>query len=323
MSDASGGASTPFFTRQMQLEPSAEVDGRFDVELDAEWCCPIVPHGGLVTAVAARAMQLALDRPDQQLRSLSVVFAEQVPPGPVEVDVTILRRGRSMSQATATVRSIGREAGHTSIAVFGSDRPAFEFTDLPVPDFDTMPPPEQCPSFRDPIPEGAPERSFDFRFWDHVEGRPVSGHPPWEQDWVPTTSEVTRWYRLDEPALVEDDTWDPLALVMLCDTMPSAVGERMGPLVHLPPWLPPSCDLTVHLFGPCRGEWVFGRNRARRAGDGYASVELELWDPSTGDLVAYGTQVMFLRFLEDPPAEPLRPFEGADASGTHTDPAGA
>ena len=31
------------------------------------------------------------------------------------------------------------------------------------------------------------------------------------------------------------------------------------------------------------------------AGDGYASVELELWDPARG-LVAYATQVMFFSF---------------------------
>jgi acyl-CoA thioesterase len=314
MSDASGGASTPFFTRQMQLDVHPDLPGRFCVELDAEWNCPIVPHGGLVTAVAARAMELAVDRPDQELRSISVVFAEQVPPGPVEIDVTVLRRGRSMSQATATVRSVGREAGHTSIAVFGADRPAFEFTDLSVPDFAAMPAPEDCPSFRDPMPEGSPERPFEFRFWEHVEGRPASGHAPWDQDWVPTTSEVARWFRLDEPPVDGDGAWDPLALVMLCDTMPSAVGERMGPLAHLPSWLPPSCDLTVHLFEPCRGEWVFARNHARRAGDGYASTDLELWDPSTGALVAYGTQVIFLRFLDDAPTEPLRPFEGRTPS---------
>jgi acyl-CoA thioesterase len=187
--------------------------------------------------------------------------------------------------------------------VFGADRPAFEFTDLPVPDFSTSP--DDCPSFRDPPPE-APERTFEFRFWEHVEGRPVGGHAPWD-DWIPTTSEVTRWYQLDERPEVEPGVLDPLALVMLCDTMPSALGERMGPAAQQHPWLPPSTDLTVHLFGPCRSEWVFARNHARHAGDGYASLDLELWDPESGNLVAYGTQVMFLRFLEEAPTEPLRP----------------
>ena len=52
---------------------------------------------------------------------------------------------------------------------------------------------------------------------------------------------------------------------------------------------------------------VFARNHARHAGDGYAFLDLERWDPGTGTLVAYGTQVMFLRFLDGAPSEPVRP----------------
>lgn len=290
-------AAAPFFSRQMDLVADPDHPGRYLVDIDAGWNCPIVPHGGLVTALAARAMALELDEPAQRLRSVTVVFADQVPAGPVTIDVTVLRRGRSMSQATATVRGVGQEAGHTSVAVFGAVRPGFVFTDLPVPAF--LPLPLECPSFREPPPEGV-ERTFEFNFWEHVEGRPASGHAFWD-DWVPTTSEVTRWYRLDERPVLTDGTLDPLALVMLCDTMPSAVGERMGP--DLPQWLPPSCDLTVHLFGTTEAEWVFVRNQARWAGEGYASVDLEIWDPEAKDLLAYGTQVMFLRFLDGPPAE--------------------
>jgi hypothetical protein len=208
-----------------------------------------------------------------------------------------------MSQATATIRSPGREAGHTSIAVFGADRPAFEFTDLPVPDF--TPHPDECPSFRDPEPE-RPERPFEFSFWEHLEGRAAAGHPPWEE-WIPDTSETARWYQFDERPELEDGSLDPLALVTMCDTMPGAVGERMGPIASEHQWLPPSTDLTVHLFGPCRSEWVYARNHARHAGDGYASLDMELWDPEAGTLVAYGTQVMFLRFLGEAPTEPVRP----------------
>ena len=81
----------------------------------------------------------------------------------------------------------------------------------------------------------------------------------------------------------------------LCDTMPGAVGERMGP--DLPMWFGPSADLTVHVLGRATSEWLLAHNRARHAGDGYASVEMELWDPARG-LVAYATQVMFFSFPE-------------------------
>jgi len=270
--------------------------GRYRTVISREWNCPLVPHGGLVTAVAARAMGLELGHPGQRLRSITVVFAGPVQPGDVDVDVTVLRRGRSMSQLAATVRNAGAPVGHTSIAVFGQERPGFEFTDLAVPD---VPPPEVCPSFRDEDPRA--ENRPHFNFWDHVEGRAAQGHAPWEE-YVPTTSECAAWYRFDESPFLDGGILDPLAVLTLCDTMPGAVGERMGNQSR--PWLPPSADLTVHLLGEARSEWLLARNRARHAGDGYASVELELWDPARG-LVAYGTQLMVFTFPEGPP-EPHR-----------------
>jgi acyl-CoA thioesterase len=271
--------------------------GRYRTVIDREWNCPLVPHGGLVTAVAARAMGLELENPSQRLRSITAVFARPVQPGAVEVDVTVLRRGRSMSQLTATVRNVGEEVGHTSLAVFGQERPGFEFTDLAAPD---APPPDACPSFRERGPEL--EERLHFNFWDHVEGRAAQGHAPWEE-YIPTTSERVAWYHFDEPPFLDGGILDPLAVLTLCDTMPGAVSERMGN--RGPPWLPPSADLTVHLLGDAHSEWLLARNRARHAGEGYASVELELWDPANG-LVAYGTQLMLFTFPEGPPDPPLR-----------------
>ena len=62
--------------------------------------------------------------------------------------------------------------------------------------------------------------------------------------------------------------------------------------------LPPSADLTVHMMGEMRGEWVLSVNRARRAYAGYASVDQEMWDMDGTEphLVAYATQVMFFSF---------------------------
>ncbi len=131
------------------------------------------------------------------------------------------------------------------------------------------------------------------------------GHAPWDQ-WVPSSSERAYWYRFDDPPVDDGGEWDPLALVTLCDTMPGAVGERMGP--GLPLWFGPSADLTVHVLGRAASEWLLAHNRARHAGDGYASVEMALWDPGRG-LVAYATQMMFFSFPEggSPGARPTSP----------------
>ena len=100
--------------------------------------------------------------------------------------------------------------------------------------------------------------------------------------------------------MLDDGRLDPLAVVTMCDTMPGAVSERIGRRTQM--YLPPSCDLTVHLLGDARTEWMLAVNRARYAGDGYASTEMEIWDGNCERLVAYATQQMFFVFPEGPAA---------------------
>jgi acyl-CoA thioesterase len=273
----------------------AQGGGHYRANIGPEWNCPIVPQGGLIVATAARAMAAEVADGSHSLRSISVVFAAPVASGEIEVDVDVLRRGRSMSQCTATVHNPGSTVGTTAIAVFGAPRRGFDFTDVaPPPD---VPPPLDCPSFGDPPP---PEVDFEWKgepppFWENVEGRPALGHPPWEE-YDPQSSLRAYWYRFTEPPRSDDGTWDRLAVLAMCDTMPGSVGERVGGSDDS--WWAPSADFTAHVFGDARGEWVLGVNRARFAGDGYASAEMEMWDFADGEphLVAYATQVMFFTF---------------------------
>ena len=271
--------------------------GRYVGTVPTGWRAPLIPQGGVVAAVGLRAMAAELDESMQRLRSATVAFAGQVREGPAEVDVQVLRRGRTLSQVVATVRNVGEEAGSTILAVYGTTRAGYEFTDLVPP---AGPPPQDCPSFRDPPPPGAEDfdRPFEDTLWAKIDSRVVQGHPPWD-DWEPDTSERVYWFHFDEPPVADDGRLDPLALVVLADTMPGAVFERVGPRARDHRGFSPSADLTVHLLADARPGWLLGRNRARHAGDGYASVEMELWDGAT--LVAYATQMMFFSFPDGPP----------------------
>ncbi len=87
-------------------------------------------------------------------------------------------------------------------------------------------------------------------FWERViEGRNVRGHPPWE-DYEPDRAERASWYRFDDPPMLADGTLDPLALIVVADVMPGAVGEKLGPQERQ--WFAPSVDLTVHLLDDAR-----------------------------------------------------------------------
>jgi acyl-CoA thioesterase len=272
-------------------------EGRYLAELDERWNLRPLPQGGIITAIAVRAMEMELAHDEQTPRTLHTTFAAQVTHGSLEVDVEILRAGRSMSQVRAEVRNVGAARGHLTTCVFGATRVGFEFTDLRPPD--DIPDPLSCRSFRDPPPPGVPV--FEpMPFWaELVEGRPVLGHAPWD-DYVPDRAERAMWYRFEDPPMLDDGELDPLALIVLADTMPGAVGERVGPSDRA--WFAPSVDLTVHLLDDCRSSWVLAHNRARFAGDGYASSDMALWDcgqdgAATPRLVAYATQLFLFTFL--------------------------
>lgn len=269
-------------------------DGRYTTVVSDAWQLAVLPQGGIVAAIAVRAMARELAHPEQTLRTLTAMFAGQVRGGPVEVDVRVLRRGRSMSQLTATVRNPGAEAGLTAVAAFGAPRRGFDFTELAMPH---VPGPDGLRSFRDPLPDGV---VFEFDrpimpFWEHVlESRPVIGRAPWEP-FEDGPAEAAFWYRLDDPPRHSDGTLDVAGPIVMCDTMPSSVGQKLGP--DSGDWFAPSVDYTLHVYRPAPPGWLLAHHTARHAGDGYASVDLRLWDPSGPHLVAYGTQVMLFSFL--------------------------
>jgi acyl-CoA thioesterase len=272
--------------------------GTYRATIDPAWNLRPLPQGGIVSAVALRAMADTLGEPAQSLRSLHTTFCAQVPDGEVVVDVEVLRRGRSMSQLRAEVAAPGAARGHLTTGIFGAERPGFDFTDLRPPADRT--PPDRCRSWRDPLPEGV-EDFVPMPFWSQlVEGRTVKGHAPWE-DVAADRAEHVMWYRFDRTPFLADGSVDPFALVVLADTMPGAVGEKVGRTTRA--WFAPSIDLTVHLLDACRSSWVLAHNRARFAGHGYASADMALWDcgpegTAVPRLVAYATQLFLFSFTD-------------------------
>lgn len=268
-------------------------EGRFTTAISDPWMLRVVPQGGIVAAVAEAAMRAVLDEPEQQLRTITSFFVGKVEAGPVEVDVELLRRGRSMSQVRASVRNPGAAAGLTATAVYGARRDGFEFVDVAFPEVEG---PDELRGYRDPIPDGVDfEPSPPLPFWDQVlECRPATGRAPWDP-FEPGPAEIAYWYRFDSPPVGADGALDAAGLLVAADTMPGAISQRIG--WEDRPWFGPSLDLTLHVLGPAAPGWLLVHNRARAAGDGYASVESVLWDPTTRTPAAYATQVMFFTFL--------------------------
>ena len=73
-------------------------------------------------------------------------------------------------------------------------------------------------------------------------------------------AEAANWYRLDDPPLRPDGTLDLAGRDRgLCDTMPSSVGQKLGP--DSGPWFAPSVDYTLHLFRPASPGWLLAHQQ--------------------------------------------------------------
>jgi acyl-CoA thioesterase len=274
------------FAADTEVEPAGA--GVYRCDLSDRWNAAVHPFGGIATAIALRAAERDLGHPDQRLRTATTVYVSPVPVGPLEIRVERLRSGRTGSQLLATARRAGATIGGlTLVAAYGQDREGFEFTDAEAPE---VPPPERCPAPSDPPPGF---RRWRSTFFEQIETRRVRMHAPWEEGWVAGRAEAVRWIRFRRTPRLADGAIDPLALVALTDTMPPAIGQRLGP--GSPFFFAPSIDLTVHLFETTREEWLLVRSRCRRAGEGYASAECEVWSRDAR-LLAYATQLMLLRF---------------------------
>lgn len=283
------------FLEEMELAQVAP--DRWEGRLTERFNAPVQPQGGITTALALRAAASSLGRPDQQVRSVTTVFAAQVLPGDVVVDVEVMREGRGASQVQATVRSVdGDAAGHRVVATFVTGRASeIAFTDVAPP---AAPLPEECRNRWDdegPLhPEMVGPRPT---FFGHFETRSVSGHVPWDPPWDPTSSEVVTWMRWHDTPRDEAGHISVLGLVPPCDTMPPAVFERHGPDDRF--FLVPSVDLTVQVFDTRLDAdgWMLRRNRSRWAGAGLAAAEMELF-AADGRPLAYATQLMHVRVAD-------------------------
>ena len=76
-------------------------DRCFVAELDERWSSLVGIHGGYSAAVVVRAMEQAVNDPARALRTFATQFAAAPRPGPVEVEVTVERAGRSMTTTSA------------------------------------------------------------------------------------------------------------------------------------------------------------------------------------------------------------------------------
>src|SRR5689334_1293914 len=267
------------------LTPDGDVAGRYHAHIPDAWKVVYV-FGGVTMYTALRAMREALARSDLRLVTANAIFVAPVPPGPVTIDVEVLRDGRTASQVAADLRVDGKLALRAH-GVFGVahdvDHSVLDvrFPEAPHPLDVPQPPPAD-----DRVPFG------HINFHDQTDWRPVSGVPLRDGNWRAGPARCQIWTRLHTEPKLADGSYDPLALAIHGDVIGPAVGAGLGPIGV--PFMVLSLEIGIRFVAPPATPWVLQEIEAWHIGDGYATGPARLWDEA-GNLCAIATQTANMR----------------------------
>ena len=270
------------------LTADASAAGRYHADVSDGWKIRAL-FGGVSMYTALRAMSEHLDDPEQPLVTANAIFLAPVPPGPVEIDVEVLRAGRTASQVAADVHVPGAGPALRVHGVFGrshdTDR---QLQDVVVPE---VPRPDQIEL---PPPPDRPNPFGQINFHEQTEWRPVS---PLDD---PGPARFMSWVRLKQDALLPDGTRDPLVLAVHGDVLGPAVGRGLRRLDNEEPvpMMVLSLEIGIRFIATPATPWVLQEIEAWHAGDGYATGPARLWDEE-GRLCAIATQTANLRVMRD------------------------
>jgi acyl-CoA thioesterase len=270
---ADGRRARVSFDADTALEPIGP--GRWSGRLHAHWAVMSRgPHGGFVAALAARAAELAGERP---LRTLAVHYLEGPEPGPVDVSATVERTGRSTSSVSVRIERDARPMA-LALATLGAWREGeAEWRDAEMP---IVPSPADA-SRLDPGRNGAPSFADNFDMRAAI-GRSFAA--------APGEGLTGGWLRMAAPGLP-----DAPRIVAYADAWFPSAFARLGTVAAVP-----TLDLTVHLRAPLPPpgmspeDHVLGVFRTRWGAGGVWEEDGELWSPG-GVLLAHSRQLALVR----------------------------
>jgi acyl-CoA thioesterase len=298
------------FDRETAVVPRPDNPSVHDAELHEGWRIGMGINGGLLLALAGRALAAELGgRPGEarqgsspSLRgghphrpeaggghtdpfSITGYYLSASRPGPVTVRTETLRRGRTVSTGAAHVVQDGEERLRV-LATYGDldghDHAGDVRTSATPPE---MPPPEQCVG-TDLAP---PDFLKTSPMLDRIELLLDPETVGWAVGAPSGRGMIQGWFRLPdgrEP--------DPLMLLLAVDVLPP-VSFDLGIIG----WAP-TLELTVHVRARPAPGWLRLKHSTRNFADGYMEEDAEVWD-SAGRLVAQSRQLARVRIPQPQP----------------------
>lgn len=246
--------------------------GRYRADVAEGWDIFGVPNGGYLLSIAGRAMGMEAEGRD--LASITGYYLNRATPGPVELQVEVLKAGSALTMIGARMEQQGRALISAQAVFANRERRRAEglIVEGSPPD---LPPPEECVHL---VPAG--DAPLPPPFVSKVE---VALHPEDVLGGSSRRGEIPRvrgWF-----SLATGESPDALAIVQATDAFPPAVFNS-----SLPPGWTPTIELTVHIREPGPFDRLGCEFRTRFVTGGWLEEDGELWDAS-GRLVAQSRQL--------------------------------
>jgi acyl-CoA thioesterase len=249
----------------------ANVGGRFRAEVHEGWDIGGNANGGYLMAIGSRAIAETVGRPPL---TVTGHFLRPAPAGPCEIETSVVRVGRRLSTATATL-SIAGSPTLQLLGSFGEQQrggASMQMNEpVELPPHDEIPPSPMAGEG----PAPALMQQVDIRI------RPGDGG---FRTGAPSSEPVMNgWF-----ALASDEPIDALGLILAADAFPPPIFNSGLPVA----WVP-TIELTVHIRGVPASGPLRCSFRSRFIHDGLLDEEGEIWD-STGTLVCQSRQLSLM-----------------------------
>lgn len=253
--------------------------GSFTAALDPRWSVAGKPHGGYLLAIMGRAAADVSGRAD--VLSVSAVYLDAPDVGMVDLEVELLRSGRTVSHARVRL-SQGRVSCVEALVLTGElDGDVYWDGGVPPPD---VAPLERCVRMPAVARDGT---HFDVMGLNDLRIDPDTAG--FLSGWPKGAGELRGWV-----GLAGGEPFDAFSLLYAVDSMPPATVD-----VQPARWVP-TLELTAYVRGrPAPGP-LRVLQRAQLVADGRVDETCLVWD-ATGRLVAQATQLAGLR---TPPRAP-------------------
>jgi hypothetical protein len=248
--------------------------GRFDADVHPEWTIGGKPNGGYLLATMARAATAVAPHPD--VIAASAHYLHPPEPGPVSIEVEVLRPGRSASQLRARLAQDDRPCIEALLTVGTLDPDAQPYWDGGLPGRTSSAPAD---GLRLPprTPGGVP-----VPIMGQVEVQIAPETLGWASRRPSGAGELRGWLALP------GEDFDPVALLFAVDAFPPATFD-----IELSGWVP-TLELTAYVRAQPAPGPVQVLQKAQLIDGQRVDESCFVWD-GTGRLVAQSTQLAGIR----------------------------